>query len=111
MPEQLRGLLDRNVLTILAVTAVTVVVLVAAVAAVTGHYDSASVRAFLDDMKYLAGLLGAGVAVGRGLTAAGQRISDGQVHAAAATVAASAAGDEDLPGRSTGLRPTGADVD
>jgi hypothetical protein len=71
MPKQLSGLLDRNVLTILAVAAIVVVLLVAAVAAITGNYDSASVRAFIDDIKYLAAALGAGVAVARGLIAAG----------------------------------------
>src|SRR4051812_28507671 len=82
MPKQLSGLLDRNVLTILAVAAIVIFILTAAIAAVTGHYDSASVRAFVDDMKYVAGLLGLGAAVGRGVVAAGQRVADGATEAA-----------------------------
>jgi hypothetical protein len=82
VPDQLRGLLDRNVLTMLAIGAIVVVLLVSFVAAITGHYDSASVRAFIDDIKYLAALLGAGVAIGRGLIAAAQRIGDGATEAA-----------------------------
>jgi hypothetical protein len=85
MRKQLSGLLDRNVLTILAIAAIVVVFLVAAVAAITGNYDSASVRAFIDDIKYLAAALGAGVAVARGLIAAGQRIGDGATEAALVT--------------------------
>lgn len=61
--------LDRNVLTALAVVSIAIVLIVAAVAAVTGHYDSASVRAFIDDLKYLAAALGLGAAIGRGLKA------------------------------------------
>jgi hypothetical protein len=87
MPKQLSGLLDRNVLTILAVAAIVVVLLVAAVAAITGNYDSASVRAFIDDIKYLAAALGAGVAVARGLIAAAQRIGDGATEAALVSAA------------------------
>lgn len=81
MPDKLRSLLDRNLLTGLALAAITLVFVVAALAAVTGHYDSASVRAFIDDIKYVAAALGVGAAVGRGLIAAGQRIGDGQTEA------------------------------
>jgi hypothetical protein len=69
----MKNLLDKNIVTIAALSLIALVVLVAAVAAITGHYDSASVRAFVDDMKWIAGLLGAGVAVGRGLLGAGER--------------------------------------
>jgi hypothetical protein len=62
----LKTLLDKNIVTIFALSLI-------GLAAVTGHYDSASVRAFVDDMKWIAGLLGAGVAVGRGLLGAGDR--------------------------------------
>jgi hypothetical protein len=81
MSDKIRSLIDRNLLTGLALAAITFVFVVAAVAAVTGHYDSASVRAFIDDIKYVAAALGVGTAVGRGLIAAGQRIGDGQTEA------------------------------
>lgn len=106
MPDQLRGLLDRNLLTALAVIAIVIFLLAASIAAVTGHYDSASVRAFVDDMKYVAGLLGLGAAVGRGVIAAGQRVADGHTEAAIVHLA----GSENLPGASTGAVPDGADV-
>jgi hypothetical protein len=105
VPDQFRGLLDRNILTALAVIGIVVFFAVAAVAAVTGHYDSASVRAFIDDMKYVAGLLGLGAAVGRGVIAAGQRVADGHTEAAIVHLA----GSDNLPGASTGLVPDGAD--
>jgi hypothetical protein len=54
MPKQLSGLLDRNVLTILAIGLIVAFILISFIAAITGHYDSASVRAFIDDIKYLA---------------------------------------------------------
>jgi hypothetical protein len=106
MPAQLRGLLDRNVLTGLAVALIVAVVLISFTAAVTGHYDSASVRAWIDDLKWIAGLLGAGTALGRGLVAAGQRVADGHTEAAIVHLANT----ESLPGESTGLKPDGADV-
>jgi hypothetical protein len=106
VPDQFRGLLDRNLLTALAVTAIGIFLAVASLAAVTGHYDSTSVRAFIDDMKYVAGLLGLGAAVGRGVIAAGQRVADGHTEAAIVHLA----GSDDLPGATTGLKPEGADV-
>lgn len=69
----MKNLLNKNVLTVIALAVVVLVVLIALVAAITGNYDSASVRALIDDLKYLAAALGGGVAVARGLIAAAER--------------------------------------
>lgn len=74
----MKNLLDKNIVTIVALGLICTVVLVAAVAAITGHYNSGNVRAFVDDMKWIAGLLGAGVAVARGVRAAGDRAVQAQ---------------------------------
>lgn len=76
--EQLKELFDKNLLTIVALSLIAVTFTVAAVAAITGNYDSASVRLFVDDIKWIAGLLGAGVAVARGVRAAGDRAVQAQ---------------------------------
>jgi hypothetical protein len=103
VPDQLRGLLDRNVLTMLAIGLLVAFILVSFVAAVTGHYDSASVRAWIDDIKWVAALLGTGTAIGRGLIAAAQRLGDGATEAAlvsaapAPTVAAAPPAEAEAP--------------
>ncbi len=65
-------LLDKNILTIAAVGLLALVVLIAVVAAITGNYDSESVRALVDDLKYIAAALTAAVALARGIKAAGE---------------------------------------
>jgi small-conductance mechanosensitive channel len=82
MFTKLRGLLDRNVLTALAIGLIVAFILISFIAALTGHYDSASVRAWIDDVKWVAALLGGGTAIARGLIAAGQRVADGTTEAA-----------------------------
>jgi hypothetical protein len=72
MMDWFKGLLEKNVLTAIVVVLAALLVVVAAVAAITGNYDSESVRAFVDDIKYIVGILGAGVAVGRGIRSAGE---------------------------------------
>jgi hypothetical protein len=87
MKQHLRGLLDRNILTMLAIGLIVAFILISFVAALTGHYDSASVRAWIDDIKWVAALLGGGTAIARGLIAGAQRLGDGATEAALVSAA------------------------
>lgn len=92
-PSQLRGLLAPSPMTSIALGLIGLFLLVSFGAAVTGHYDSPSVRSWLDDIKYLAGLVGGGVAIARGLLALGDRQADGAVVAASLQADAQAQAD------------------
>lgn len=67
-------------ITVLAVATVLILVLGGLVNVIAGHE---TFRAFLDDLKWVAGALGAGAGLGRGLLAAGGQVADAHVHAAA----------------------------
>jgi drug/metabolite transporter (DMT)-like permease len=114
MPDKLRGLMDRNILTAIAAIAAVACLLIAFGAAVTGHYDSASVRAFIDDIKWIAGVGLFGTAIGRGLLAAGQRIGDGHTEAILAQAqlreTAAAPPAEAAPPQTPPLQPSQTDV-